>query len=71
MCGGVLDKRSGSITSPGFPTPYPLNRDCTWILKTRPGMRYVINIQTLQIENNTDCNHDYLSVSLFIFFQLS
>lgn len=65
VCGGIINKTRGKIESPGFPSSYPINRDCTWTLKTTLGRRFKIYFHTLQIENNTDCTHDYLSVRNF------
>lgn len=62
VCGGIKTESRGRIESPGFPSSYPLDRDCTWTLITQPGKKFIINFHTLQIENNTDCTHDYLSV---------
>ncbi|XP_023598845.1 CUB and sushi domain-containing protein 1-like [Trichechus manatus latirostris] len=57
-CGGTLSSMSGVILSPGFPSAYPNNLDCTWKIALPIG--YGSHIQFLNF--STEANHDYLEI---------
>lgn len=64
-CGEIISTEShGSIASPGSPGRYPVNRDCYWTISAPHGKRLHLSFITMQLENNPDCNHDFLAVSL-------
>ena len=61
-CGGIKTKSSGSITSPGFPLPYPNDVLCTWMIVAPKGHKVSIEFTNFKLEQNTDCSNDYLLV---------
>lgn len=64
VCGGSIEFSShGTITSPGSPGPYPPNRDCRWHLKAPNDRRIKLTFFSLQIENHSTCNHDFVEVT--------
>lgn len=63
-CGGKLVKSSGTFTSPGYPSNYPVATDCVWEIETEPGSRVQLNINDLDIESSTGCQYDFLEVNL-------
>lgn len=64
QCGGTINVLShGTISSPGSPGKYPLNRDCRWKLKAPAERRIKITFFSLNIEAHETCNYDYVEVS--------
>uniref|UniRef100_UPI00358DDBD4 procollagen C-endopeptidase enhancer 2-like isoform X2 n=1 Tax=Myxine glutinosa TaxID=7769 RepID=UPI00358DDBD4 len=62
-CGGVFTKMSGFFASEGFPSGYPPNRQCLWLVKAPPGNVVAITLKKLSIELSPGCRYD--SVSLY------
>ena len=56
--------KSGSITSPNFPSSYPKNITCTWNITA--GVGHILNITfvSMDIENSPDCMKDYIQIQL-------
>lgn len=61
-CGGELTGTYGSITSPGYPGNYPVNRDCFWTISTSPGLLITFAFGTLSLEHHENCSYDHLEV---------
>lgn len=61
-CGGELTATYGSISSPGYPGNYPVNRDCFWTISTNPGLLITFAFGTLSLEHHENCSYDYLEV---------
>ena len=61
-CGGIETKSSGSITSPGFPLPYPNDVLCTWMIVAPRGHKVSIEFTNFKLEQDTDCSKDYLLI---------
>jgi len=52
---------SGTLTSPGFPTAYEKNLNCTWTLRTFEGSYLEINPGRIQLSfNDPNCTKDRL-----------
>lgn len=69
VCGGnFIYKSHGSISSPGSPGKYPVNRDCFWTVTAPPGKKIMLNFFTLQIKSDINCSTDYLEVIYKISF---
>ncbi|XP_067665910.1 cubilin-like [Haliotis asinina] len=62
-CGGQLNAlyTDQVLTSPGYPTNYPNNLDCAWIITTTYS-HIKITITNLDIESQANCNYDYLRI---------
>eukprot|EP00794_Sanderia_malayensis_P007308 gene7308-8125_t len=68
-CGKIYNSfhTSGVITSPSYPSNYPINRQCTWEIKARKGFKIIFDILDFDLEDNEDnkvCNpnYDYLEI---------
>lgn len=61
-CGGELTGTYGSISSPGYPGNYPINRNCFWTISTSPGLLITFAFGTLSLEHHESCSYDYLEV---------
>lgn len=63
MCGGEINVTThGTISSPGSPGRYPINRDCIWKLTTDPTKLIQLHFFTMQLETHETCQYDYLAV---------
>ncbi|XP_036397589.1 CUB and sushi domain-containing protein 1-like [Megalops cyprinoides] len=59
LCGGYIQRNSGTILSPGFPDYYPHNLNCTWTIETSHGKGVQFTFHTFHLESP----HDYLLVT--------
>ncbi|TNN61134.1 Cubilin [Liparis tanakae] len=62
-CGGPVTAPSGEIHSPSYPSSYPSNVDCSWLISVDPGHRVLVNFSDVDIEHHGDCSWDYVAVS--------
>ncbi|XP_062137785.1 cubilin homolog [Drosophila sulfurigaster albostrigata] len=60
-CGGRLTSKTGVISSPGYPRPYPRNSNCEWTLEVTPHHRISFTIEAMDLESGMNCNWDKLS----------
>ena len=51
----VLDSNSATITTPYFPSNYPHNSNCTWIIKSPKKQTMLIYFQEFDLEKCCDC----------------
>ncbi|XP_072890402.1 CUB and sushi domain-containing protein 2-like [Hemitrygon akajei] len=58
-CGGTLRGQSGVISSPGFPSEYDNNADCTWTILAELGDTIALVFTDFQLEDK----YDFLEVS--------
>ena len=70
-CGGYIAAgklgNSGYLCSPGFPTSYPNNTHCIWLVKTDADRAVHLAIHHLQTESSgTECT-DFLEVNISAF----
>ncbi|EPY78032.1 tolloid-like protein 2 precursor [Camelus ferus] len=61
-CGGELSGDTGSFSSPGYPNPYPANKECIWYISTVPGSSIQLTIHDFDVEYHTSCNFDVLEI---------
>ena len=65
VCGGdITGSNHGNINSPGYPGNYPVNRDCVWTVTVDAGMYITFAFGTLELEDHSTCDYDYLEVCL-------
>lgn len=63
VCGEEIETNShGTISSPGSPGNYPMNRDCYWRISAPAGKRIQLNFFLLAIEAHQTCSYDYLAI---------
>lgn len=51
-CGGFLTKLDGTITSPGWPNEYPMNKNCVWQVVAPAQYRISLQFEIFDIEGN-------------------
>lgn len=62
----VYTERSGEITSPDFPKPYPKSSDCTYHIELEEGFQITLEFDdTFDIEDHPEvtCPYDFIKVS--------
>lgn len=53
-----------NISSPGYPSGYDTNLNCTWILKPeQTGYHASFLLQEIDLEDSVDCLSDYVKIS--------
>ncbi|XP_058706682.1 transmembrane protease serine 7-like [Poecile atricapillus] len=67
ICGGHYTSWNGTLSSPYYPSYYPPNIDCTWIIKAPlPGYKLSIKILVIQIQEkspgSSKCDKDWLEI---------
>ncbi|XP_054478628.1 cubilin [Anoplopoma fimbria] len=61
-CGGPVTAPSGEIHSPLYPSSYPNNVDCSWVITVDPSHRVFFNFSDLDIEYHSNCSWDYVAI---------
>ncbi|GFO15509.1 coagulation factor x [Plakobranchus ocellatus] len=64
-CGATLQatqSQDNHFDSPNFPDPYPLNIDCYWTITAPTGSRINLTSEYFIIEEQAQCQWDYLAI---------
>ncbi|CAM4588869.1 unnamed protein product [Leuciscus chuanchicus] len=63
-CGGKITiSRAGYVTSPGYPTAYPVNQQCTWLIQAPdPQQKILINFNPHFDLESRECKYDFVQV---------
>lgn len=61
-CGGAMTAPNGEIHSPSYPSSYPNNVDCSWVINVDNSHRILFNFTDLDIENHSSCAWDYVAI---------
>ncbi|XP_078668013.1 inactive serine protease PAMR1-like isoform X2 [Branchiostoma floridae x Branchiostoma belcheri] len=64
QCGGTLSEETGELISPGFPTGYPSNSECTWIIRGDVEDTILIFFDSFNVEADDSCRYDYLRFTI-------
>ena len=59
-CGGVVSGPAASLTSAGYPGPYPASTTCVWLLSFAPGSQVEITTAAFALE--PDCAADNVTI---------
>ncbi|XP_028930598.1 membrane frizzled-related protein [Ornithorhynchus anatinus] len=62
-CGGLLTDPEGTFSSPNYPSPYPRNAHCVWLIQVAPDRVVQLKVETLSMEALTSCLFDRLEIS--------
>ncbi|KAM4904633.1 suppressor of tumorigenicity 14 protein-like [Sylvia borin] len=67
ICGGRYVSWNGTLSSPYYPSYYPPNIDCTWIIEAPlPGYKLSLKILVIQIQEkspgSSKCDKDWLEI---------
>ena len=59
----ILYSHSIWLKSPGHPSCYPNNRDCTWLIETRVGLELGVYVFQFHLQyGGSHCPYDYLKI---------
>ncbi|XP_072828151.1 scavenger receptor cysteine-rich domain-containing protein DMBT1 isoform X4 [Vicugna pacos] len=61
-CGGVISSLSGSFSSPWYPTNYPTNVECVWVIHLAEKFLIELTIPSLKLEDSHGCPYDFVEV---------
>ncbi|CAL8311895.1 unnamed protein product [Merluccius merluccius] len=61
-CGGPVTAPYGEIHSPSYPSNYPNNVDCSWVISVDAGHRVLFNFTDLDLESHSYCTWDYVAI---------
>ncbi|XP_050407117.2 cubilin, partial [Patella vulgata] len=61
-CGGNFSTPSGTIVSKNYPSNYPHNTDCQWLITVEENQPVVITFNDFDVEGSSTCNYDYVAI---------
>ncbi|XP_017714103.1 PREDICTED: LOW QUALITY PROTEIN: putative DMBT1-like protein [Rhinopithecus bieti] len=61
-CGGVISNLSGSFSSPWYPTNYPTDLECIWVIHVAKKFHIELIIPSLKLEDISGCPYDFIEV---------
>ena len=61
-CGGNLTGSYGSFASPGYPSGYPANTTCRWLITAPPRLIVRLIFINLNLETDENCLNDYVAL---------
>ncbi|KAM8780307.1 LOW QUALITY PROTEIN: scavenger receptor cysteine-rich domain-containing protein DMBT1 [Rhynchonycteris naso] len=61
-CGGVISSLLGSFSSPSYPTNYPADVQCVWVIHLAERFRIELTIPGLKLEDIYSCPNDFIEV---------
>ncbi|XP_020802550.1 LOW QUALITY PROTEIN: cubilin homolog [Drosophila serrata] len=62
VCGSYYNALSGRFSTPYYPSSYPVNIECTWVLEANVGNSLSVTLESMDLEESEGCNRDYLEV---------
>ncbi|KAM4723165.1 embryonic protein UVS.2-like [Rhinophrynus dorsalis] len=60
-CSTVLSKANGTVKSANYPSPYPNNARCVWLIRN-PSGQVSLNFEAFDVQSSSDCSSDYIKV---------
>ncbi len=63
VCGGSFSSASGVLQSPNYPSPYPANKQCVYVIGLDPGKAIQLNFLAFDVEGSASCRFDYVEVT--------
>ncbi|KAL5010260.1 hypothetical protein ScPMuIL_012565 [Solemya velum] len=61
-CGGNFSTPTASISSRNYPSNYPHNTNCEWLITVQEGRSIILTFQEFDVEGSNDCRYDYVAV---------
>ncbi|KAF3827987.1 hypothetical protein GH733_001222 [Mirounga leonina] len=61
-CGGVISSLLGSFSSPWYPTNYPTDMECIWVIHVAEKFHIELAIPSLKLEDIYGCPYDFIEV---------
>ncbi|XP_073422721.1 embryonic protein UVS.2-like [Dendrobates tinctorius] len=61
VCGNLLNQRSGNLTSANYPSAYPNNANCVFLIRT-PSDQVSLNFVAFDVQSSPNCASDYIMI---------
>ncbi|XP_056402263.1 embryonic protein UVS.2-like isoform X2 [Hyla sarda] len=61
VCANLLNNKNGSLTSANYPSAYPNNVNCVWLIRT-PSQQVTLNFEAFDVQSSPDCMSDYIKI---------
>lgn len=61
VCGNILGNNNGSLTSANYPSAYPNNAGCVWLIRT-PSGQAALNFVAFDVQSSPNCMSDYIRI---------
>ncbi|XP_073423355.1 embryonic protein UVS.2-like [Dendrobates tinctorius] len=61
VCGNLLNQRSGNLTSANYPSAYPNNANCVFLIRT-PSGQVSLNFVAFDVQSSPNCESDYIMI---------
>ncbi|XP_053305203.1 embryonic protein UVS.2-like [Spea bombifrons] len=61
ICSSVLSDFGGTFSSASYPSSYPNNNNCTWLIRV-PSDKVALQFSAFDIQTSRDCASDYIRV---------
>uniref|UniRef100_A0A8C3UFI7 Metalloendopeptidase n=1 Tax=Catharus ustulatus TaxID=91951 RepID=A0A8C3UFI7_CATUS len=60
-CSSVLPKPKGSFSSVNYPSPYPNNSSCLWLIRIRRS-KVFLQFEAFDLQGSLNCSSDYIKI---------
>ncbi|XP_075357733.1 astacin-like metalloendopeptidase [Mycteria americana] len=60
-CSSVLSKSKGSFSSVNYPSPYPNNSNCLWLIRIHRS-KIFLQFEAFDLQPSSDCSSDYIKI---------
>ncbi|KAG8434075.1 hypothetical protein GDO86_012447, partial [Hymenochirus boettgeri] len=61
VCGNLLPYPNGTMISANYPSAYPNNANCVWLIRT-PSGQVSLQFQAFDVQSSTGCVSDYIKI---------
>ncbi|XP_044127238.1 embryonic protein UVS.2-like [Bufo gargarizans] len=61
VCANLLNEKNGSLTSANYPSAYPNNASCVWLIRT-PSDQVALNFVAFDVQSSPNCISDYIRI---------
>ena len=58
----VFTAETGTLLSPYYPTQYPNNKNCFYLIRQEPGHVITLTFEDFSLEHVPNCHYDYIEV---------
>ncbi|KAM9326690.1 embryonic protein UVS.2-like [Gastrophryne carolinensis] len=61
LCANLLNQQNGTMTSANYPSVYPNNANCVWLIRT-PSGQVSLRFNGFDLQSSPNCANDYIKV---------
>ncbi|XP_063804239.1 embryonic protein UVS.2-like isoform X2 [Pseudophryne corroboree] len=61
VCAYLLNAQNGTMTSANYPSAYPSNADCVWLIRS-PSGQATLSFSAFDVQSSPDCTSDYIRI---------